>query len=128
MIVIRWMAAGPRAGSFGDRSLVCLPVFQTIPNVSNRQLISGSNPPDLHPLAVDSDAVGASQVADHHFAVFVRHAAVMSRNAKRIKTCIARWVTTHNHHGTVQVDVWTFIEGHKSCGHGKILDPSNWRR
>jgi len=104
----------------GNRLVVTLTVLQPITDMRDRELITGTQPASFHPLSIDSNAIGASQVAHRHLAILMAHATVLPGNTKRIKTCVARRVPSHNHHGAVQRDVWTFIECHKSsCGHGE---------
>ena len=54
----------------------------------------------------------------HDLAVLLRHAAVVTRDAKGIETRVAGRMTPHDDHGAIQRDIWTFIEGHQSNGHG----------
>jgi len=98
----------------GDRLLVGLAVLETIPDVRDRQLVPRPQPADLHPLAVDPDAIGAAQVPHDHFAILLGHAAMVSRDPQRIQAGITRRMATHHYHGAVQHDVWTFIECHQS--------------
>jgi hypothetical protein len=44
---------------------------------------------------------------------------MMTRDAEGIQSSIAVRVSPHDDHGTIQSDVWTFIEGHQSNGHGE---------
>jgi hypothetical protein len=110
-------AAQERACRFGDGGFVGLAVLETISDMSNGQLIARPQPPELDALPVDANAIGAAQVLDHDLAALLHHAAVVPRDAERIEAGFAPWVSAHHHHGTVQHDVWTFIEGHQSCGH-----------
>jgi hypothetical protein len=82
--------------------------------MSNRQLITGSQPAGLDPYAVDPDAIGAAKVADHHLVILAGHAAVMPRNSQGIEPGVAIGMTAHDDHGTVQSDVWTFIDSDES--------------
>ena len=97
-----------------------LPVVETIADVGDRQLVARPEPADFHPLTVDPDAVGASQVADHHVVLVLRHATVMAGDPQRIEPCVALGMTTHDHHGAVQHDVGTLVEGHQTHGHFRI--------
>jgi hypothetical protein len=82
--------------------------------VSNRQLITGSQPAGLDPRAVDSDAIGAAKVADHDLVILAGHAAVMARNSQRLEPGVAIGITAHDDHSTVQSDVWSFIDSDES--------------
>ena len=82
--------------------------------MSNRQLIAGSQPAGLDPHAVDPDAIGAAKVADHDLVILTGHAAVMPRNSQRVEPGIAIGITAYDDHGTVQSDVWTFIDSDES--------------
>jgi hypothetical protein len=102
-----------------DRLFVSLAVFQAIPDVSDRKLVACAQPAPLDPLSVDPDPVCRAEVSHSDLAVILAHAAMLPRNAQRVETCVARRVTAHHHHDAVQRDVWTFIDGHKSYGHGE---------
>jgi hypothetical protein len=102
----------------GNRLFVSLPVLEAIPYMRNGQLVARPEPPKLYALAIDPDTVGRAEVLDHDLAALRRHTAVMPRHAERIQACITCGVPTDNHHGAVQQDVWTFIQGHKACRHG----------
>jgi len=95
-----------------------LAILEPITNVRNRQLIAGPNPTNFNTLTVDPNAVCTPEVANHDLAVLLCHTAMVPGDTQGIEPSIARRVTTHNHHRTIQVDIWTIIEGHKSCGHG----------
>ena len=88
--------------------------FEPVTDVSNRQLITGSQPAGLDPHAVDPDAIGAAKVADHDLVILAGHAAVMPRNSQRVEPGVAMGITAHDDHGTVQSDVWTFIDSDES--------------
>jgi hypothetical protein len=77
--------------------------------VRNRQLITGSQPANLNPSAVDPDTIGAPKVADDDLVILAGHAAVMPRNSERLEPGVAIVVTAHDDHYAVQSDVWTFI-------------------
>jgi hypothetical protein len=78
--------------------------------VSNRQLITRSQPAGLDPLAVDPDAIRAPKVAHDDLVILAGHAAVMPRNTQRVEPRVAIGMTAHDEHGTVQSDVRTFID------------------
>ena len=82
--------------------------------MSNRQLITGSQPAGLDPHAVDADAIGAAQVADDDLVILAGEAAVMPRNSQRLEPGVAIGVTAHDDHYAVQSDVWTFIKSDES--------------
>ena len=103
----------------GKRLIVGLTVVETISNMSDRKLVARLQSPHLDALTVDPDSVGAAQVADDHFAILLHHAAVVARDPEGIESGVAGRMTTHHNHGAIQHDILTFIEGHKSCGHGE---------
>jgi hypothetical protein len=82
--------------------------------VSNRQLVTGSQTTGLDPHAVDPDAISAAKVADDDLVILAGHAAVMPRNSQRVEPGVAMGITAHDDHGTVQSDVWAFIDGDES--------------
>jgi len=82
--------------------------------MSDRQLITGSQPAGLDPHAVNSDAISAAKVADHDLVILAGHAAVMPRDSLRLESGVAIGMTAHDDHGTVQGDVLTFIDGDES--------------
>ena len=47
--------------------------------------------------------------------ILAGHAAVMPRNSHRVEPSIAIGMTAYDDHGTIQSDVWTFIESDESC-------------
>jgi hypothetical protein len=85
-----------------------------VADVSNRQLITGSQPAGLDPHTVDPDAIGAAKVADHDLVVLADHAAVMPRNSQRVELGVAIRMTAHDDQSTVQSDVWSFIDSDES--------------
>jgi len=97
-----------------------LPVVETIADVGDGQFVARPEPADFHPLTVDPDAVGASQVADDHIVLVLRHATVVARNPQGIEPCVALGMTTHDHHGPIQNDVGALVEGHQTHGHFRI--------
>jgi hypothetical protein len=124
-LLMRPARQGAEPGRLGDRLLVRLAILKAIPDVGDRELIPWPQTADLDALTIDPDAVGTTQVPHDHFAVLLRHTAMMPRHPERIQAGITRRMTAHHHHGTVQRDVWTFIEGHQSCGHGKTSSIDN---
>jgi hypothetical protein len=82
--------------------------------VSNRQLITGTQPAGLDPHAIDPDTIGAPKVADHDLVILAGHAAVMPRNSQRLEPGVAIGITAHDDHSTVQSDVWSFINSDES--------------
>jgi len=44
---------------------------------------------------------------------------MVTRDSERIEASVAVRVSPHHDHGAIQRDVWTFIEGHQSNGHGE---------
>jgi hypothetical protein len=82
--------------------------------MSNRQLITGSQPAGLDPPAVDPDTIGAAKVADHDLVILAGHAAVTPRNSQRLEPGVATGMTAHDDHIAVQRDVWTFIDSDES--------------
>jgi hypothetical protein len=82
--------------------------------VSNRQLIAGSQTTSLDPHAVDPDTISAAKVADHNLVILAGHTAMKPRNSQRVEPGITTGITAHDDHGTVQSDVWTFIDGDES--------------
>jgi hypothetical protein len=120
VFVLGCRPAKNQAARLCDGLVVALPVLQPVTDMSDRELITGTKPPSFDPLAIDSDAVGAPQIAHRDLAIILAHATVLTRNAQGIQARITRRVPTDNDHGTVQGYVWTFIEGHESSGHGEL--------
>ncbi len=50
---------------------------------------------------------------------------MVPRHPQRVEARVTRRVTAHNHHGTVQRNIWTLIESHKSWGHKTRSPPGN---
>jgi hypothetical protein len=96
---------------------MCLAGLETKANVCDREFITGLETTDLDPLAVDANPICATKITNHYFIVIVRHAAVVARDAQRIQTRITLRMPPDNHHGAIQGDVWTFVQGHQTCGH-----------
>src|SRR5262245_51739004 len=88
--------------------------FEPVADVSNRQLITGSQTASLNSHAVDPDAISAAKVADHDLVILAGHTAVMPRNTQRVELGVAIGMTAHDDQGTVQSDVWTFIDSDES--------------
>jgi hypothetical protein len=102
------------ADRFGNRLLVSLAILQPIPDMGDRQLITGPQAADFHAMSIDSNAVRAPEVSDEHFAILLRHTTMMPRHTQRIQSRIACRMAPHDNHGAIQRDIWTFIEGHQS--------------
>ncbi len=107
-----------KARRVGECLIVPLAVVKPVADMSYRKLVAGSQSSHLDPLTVDPDAVGRPEVPNHDLAVFLHHAAVVSRNPQRVEPGITRGMPAHDHHGAVQHDVRTIIESHEACGHG----------
>ena len=82
--------------------------------MGDRELVSRPEPPHLHALAVDPDAVGAPQVAHHQLVFVLRHAAVMTGDTQRIEPGIALGMAADDHHGAIQGDVGSVVDGHQA--------------
>jgi hypothetical protein len=82
--------------------------------MSNRQLITGSQPATLDPPAVDLDTIGAAKVADDDLVIRAGHAAVTPRNSHRLELGVASSMTAHDDQIAVQSDVWAFIQSDES--------------
>jgi hypothetical protein len=79
--------------------------FQTIPEVGDRQLVTGTELALLGRSAVDPGAVGAPQVADSDLTAVPVQAAVEPRHAERVEPGVAAWVAAHQEHGAIERDV-----------------------
>ena len=96
------------------RLLGILLAFLTIADVSNREFIAGFQTAGLDPPAVDPDAISAAKVTDLDLIILACHAAVMPRNSQRVELGVTIGITAHDDHGTVQSDVWAFIDSDES--------------
>jgi hypothetical protein len=92
-------------------------VLKPIAYVSNGKLIARSEPTSFHALTVDSNPIGTSQVADDKLVLVLGHATMVSRDTQRIEPDVAQGMAADDHHGTIQGDVRTFIQGNQACGH-----------
>src|SRR5439155_1889209 len=75
--------------------------------------------PFEHADAVDADAVGAPEVADHELLADLGDAAVPPRDFARVKADVALQVPAEQQDRLVQENAGTFIQGLELCRHGK---------
>jgi hypothetical protein len=118
-IVNACIDGGANSGSLrvGERHLVLVAGIESEPNMRDRKLVSRPKPADFDSLTIDTNPVRRSQVADDHLSAILRHTTMVARDAQRVEPCIALWMTSDNDHGSIQVDVGPFIQGHQTCGH-----------
>jgi hypothetical protein len=78
--------------------------------MGDRQLISRTEPPHFHSLAIDPNAVRAPQIPHDDFPIVLRHAAMTPGNADGIEPGVTLGMTAHHDHRSVKRDVGTFTK------------------
>jgi hypothetical protein len=85
--------------------------------MSDGKLIACAKSAHFHSLPVNPDAIRATQIPNHNFAMILSHAAMSARHPDRIQAGIALRVTPHHDHGLIEGDVRSFTQSYQAYTH-----------
>jgi hypothetical protein len=105
------------ASRIGECDLMGLPIIEPIADMGNRKLVVGFEAPKLDPMTVDSNPIGAPQVANEHLAVVAGHAAMVARDPEGVKPNVTLRMTTNDNHRPIKRDVGAFIKCDQTMCH-----------